>query len=326
MQRAALLMQDPANDSVSMPVLVAMTQAIENEALSRYAGLAQAMRRRGETATAMAFESMLEEEHEHAAWIARWAASLPARSTGPQRFDWQLPPELANSWDEIVGSALLTPYRAFAIAADNEMRAFALYSYLAARADDATVRAQAEQLGIEQLHRAAVMRRWRRQAWHRERATADESNATPTPTSVIDSAAALQALIDRHEAGIAQVHAALSRRLRELGAQAEARCLDDVAAMAPEATSGTAGAGVGVGSAAISPADQDAAGYARASTDPVHLLVAAQKPLEAFSEALEDAMRHLEGALFERAEAALANVVNRLGRLALQIARSMHAR
>ncbi|MEP7303625.1 MAG: hypothetical protein ABI699_19075 [Caldimonas sp.] len=43
----------------------------------------------------------------------------------------------------------------------------------------------------------------------------------------------------------------------------------------------------------------------------MHLLVAAQEPLELFSETLEGVMRTTEGELFAEAEKALANVLAR---------------
>lgn len=305
--RASLLMRDPEIQSVSMPLLVGIANAIERESMKRYAALADTMERRGDAATAAAFRVMLEEERRHADEVARWAAGLGEAVAEPGRFDWQLPAELSDSWDEISGSALLTPYRAFAIAVDNEKRAFALYSYLAARATDSRVRAQAERLGIEELGHAAVMRRWRREAWHRERRAAREeplSEAAP-----ITSAEALNALLARREAAIAQAHRALAARLRQAGDGESARLLEALL----ETPSHPAA------SAARPPApvpDTD---------DPLPLLVAAQRPLEALSEELEAVMGAATGALFEQAEAALVSVVTRLARIALRTASAMQA-
>ncbi len=207
--RASLLMRDPEIQSVSMRLLVGIASSIERESAKRYAGLAEIMERRGEAATAAAFRVMLEEERHHVDDVARWAAGLGEQVPEPGSFDWQLPADLSGSWDEISGSALLTPYRAFAIAVANEQRAFALYSYLAARATDPRVRAQAERLGIEELRHAAVMRRWRREAWHRERRA---TRATPLPAAgAVASAEALQALLAKHEATIAQAAAEASQ-------------------------------------------------------------------------------------------------------------------
>lgn len=305
--RASLLMRDPEIQSVSMALLVGIASSIERESLKRYATLAETMGRRGEAATAAAFRVMLEEERHHVDEVARWAADLGEQVPEPGSFDWQLPAELSSSWDEIAGSALLTPYRAFAIAVDNEKRAFALYSYLAARATDPRVRAQAERLGIEELRHAAVMRRWRREAWHRERRAAREA---PQPAaSAVASADALNALLAKREAAIAQAHRTIAARLREIGDDASANLLETLLEAPSRPAAGAAGPPAPV-------PDTD---------DPVHLLVAAQKPLEALSEELEAVMGAATGALFEQSEAALVNVVTRLARIALRTAHALQA-
>lgn len=305
--RVSLLMRDPEIQSVSMPLLVGIASSIECESLKRYATLADTMERRGEAATAAAFRVMLEEERHHVDEVARWAAGLGEQVPEPGSFDWQLPAELSSSWDEIAGSSLLTPYRAFAIAVDNEKRAFALYSYLAARATDPRVRAQAERLGIEELRHAAVMRRWRREAWHRERRAAREA---PQPAaSAVASADALNALLAKREAAIAQAHRTIAARLREIGDDASANLLETLLEAPSRPAAGAAGPPAPV-------PDTD---------DPVHLLVAAQKPLEALSEELEAVMGAATGALFEQSEAALVNVVTRLARIALRTAHALQA-
>lgn len=305
--RASPLMRDPEIQSVTMPLLVGIASSIERESLKRYTTLADTMERRGEAATAAAFRVMLEEERRHVDEVARWATGVGEQVPEPGRFDWQLPAELSSSWDEIAGSALLTPYRAFAIAVDNEKRAFALYSYLAARATDPRVRAQAERLGIEELRHAAVMRRWRREAWHRERRAAREA---PQPAAAaVASVDALQALLAKREAAIAQAHRALAARLREIGGDESASLLETLLGTPSRPVAAITGPPAPV-------PDTD---------DPVHLLVAAQKPLEALSEELETVMGAATGALFEQSEAALVDVVTRLARIALQTARAMQA-
>jgi len=301
--RASLLGRDPGIESVSMPALVGIAASIERESVQRYASLAATMERRGELATAAAFRVMLEDERAHADAVARWAESLGEPIPEPGRFSWQLPPDLSDSWDETAGSALLTPYRAFAIAVDNEQRAFALYSYLAARATDPRVRLEAERLGIEELRHAALTRRWRREAWHRERRQAGIE--APSADVSIGSAGELRTFLAQREAAIAARHRVLAAHLRALGDDEAARLLDELASMTSIPPSG-----------ATAPA-ADLPG----SADPVHLLVAAQKPLEALSEALEAVMRTAGGALFDEAEKALVSVVTRLARIAVQTAK-----
>lgn len=302
--RAPHLSSDPDVHPVTMPVLVGVADAIERESVMRYELLSELMARRGEAATAAAFRVMLEEERKHVDAVAQWAASvgeaMPARSA----FQWRLPSDLSSSWEEVAGSARLTPYRAFAIAVDNEQRAFALYSYLAAAADEPRVAAEAERLALEELRHAALMRRWRRLAFHRERRGKTEPPAGGSPPP-------LHAMLQAREADIAARHRAIARRLRELGDAESADLLEGLGPSAPQSIDGRVVADTGIELAGLS--------------DPVHLLVAAQEPLEALSETLEDAMRTLEGEPFGEAERALGGVVARLARIALQTARRMQA-
>ncbi len=306
--RESLLGRDPEIESVGMPMLVAIASALERESLQRYEALGATMDRRGEVATAAAFRVMLDEERGRIESVERWAASLGEAIPEPGKLVWKPPPDLSNSWDEIAGSALLTPYRAFAIAVENEERAFTLYSYLATRAANASVRSEAERLAIEALRHAGLMRRWRRQAWHRERRA--ERNELPASASIAASTTALHALLESHEASIAKRQRALAARLRSVGDEESARVLERVM-REPSRPYGTI---------SVVPGDDASAAT---SDDPVHLLVAAQEPLEALSEALEAVLRITEGALFEQAQVALANVVARLARIALQAARRM---
>lgn len=210
--RRSLLRDDPDIDVVDMATLVEIARAIEDEAVRRYALLAELMDRRGESATAAAFRVMLEEERSHVAAVDRWAASVgePASTAGD--FEWRLPADLSSSWDDIAGSALLTPYRAFAVAVENEERAFSFYAYLAARAENAQIKAEAEKLGGEELRHAALLRRWRRQAYHRERGSA-RAGRLQAERPRIDSVAMLREFLARQEAEIAQTHLALAQRL-----------------------------------------------------------------------------------------------------------------
>ncbi len=300
MLRASPLLRDPEIGAADMPLLVGIASSLERRSLERYARLVELMQRRGEAATAAALRVMLDAKRHHVDDVTRWAAALSERerAAAPDPSALRLHEDAESAWDEVSGSALLSPYRAFALAVDNEQRAFTLYSYLAARATDARVRAQAERLGIEALHHAAVMRRWRREAWHRERRTGDEA----PPSIAVDSLDALHALLAGHEGAIAQTHRALAARLRRIGDDDRAALLDSLL----ETPTRRADA-----RAAAPPPIPDTA-------DPVHLLVAAQKPLETLSEALEAVMSRSEGELFEQAQAALANVVTRLARIALQ--------
>lgn len=299
--REPLLEHEPEIEEVTLPVLVGVANAVEQESAQRYALLEQHMRRRGDAATAAAFAAMCEEERAHIVAVEHWAAGLGQAMPDPSAFGWLLPPELAVSWDEVSGSATLTPYRAFAIAAVNEQRAFALYSYLSAHSPDPTVAAQAERLALEELRHAGLLRRWRRKAWHRER------RAALAPAPEVDSEGALRELLAAHEARTTQRHRELVAELRALGDERGARLLAELSTLP----------------ATAAPLTTDDDVTAEPDGDPVVLLVAAQEPLEAMSESLEAIMRTAEGALFDTAEAALDSAVKRMARIGLEIERRM---
>lgn len=300
-----LLAHNPELGTVTLTLLIGIANAIEREAVRRYASLAEVMERRGEAATAMAFRVMLEEERKHVGAVERWAASLGEPLQDDAEFTWRLPTELSKSWDEVAGSALLTPYRAFAIAVDNERRAFALYSYLAANADDPGTAAHAERLALEELRHAALMRHWRRQAWHRERRA--ERGERPIVVATRES---LRALLSRREAAIVARHRVIVARLRTIGDDESAQLLEQLAAT-PSYPPDDA------------PAQED--DMNSVADDPVHLLTAAQEPLEALAETLEAIMPTTEGELFGETQRALENVIMRIARISLQAGRHLQA-
>lgn len=316
--RTSLLKHDPQIHSIGMPTLVGIANAIEHEALRRYTQLAETMERRGEFETAAAFRTMLEEERAHVEAVARWAAELGQPIPAPEDFEWSLPPDLSASWNDIAGSALLTPFRAFAIAVENEQRAFSFYAYLAAHASDARVAAEAEKLAAEELQHAALLRRWRRAAWHRERPARIE------PPSQIASVAELEDFVGRRLAAIAASHQSIAARLRSAGDDESAALLEELSASMPRQI----GAGENTQGGAATPDAQDdttTPDEAGLATNPVHLLIAAQKPLEALSEALEKLLGNLEGELFVAAEKAATDVVAWLARISLQTERRMQS-
>ncbi len=310
--RWSLLDDDPGIEAVSMPILVGIANAIENEAVRRYALLAELMERRGEPATAAAFRAMLEEERKHVVSVDRWAASIGEPVPAIEQFEWQLPADLSSSWDDISRSALLTPYRAFAVAVENEQRAFSFYAYLAAHADNPQIRAEAEKLGAEELRHASLLRRWRRRAYHRERRPARVAELE------IGSIEVLHDVLAMHESMIARTHRDLARRLRRVGDDESAQLLERLL----EAPTWPPAPVAGTQSGDAAPPDPDSTPDA---DDPRHLLVDAQKPLEVLSETLQMVMRTTEGELFAETANAMTNVVARLARISLHVGRSVEA-
>jgi rubrerythrin len=299
--REPLLIRHPEARAVTLRDLVGIANAIEQEAVRRYGQLADLMQRRGEQDTAEALRAMQTVELAHVSSVAQWAEELNEAVPPAEEFEWQLPPELAASWDEIAGTALLTPYRAFSIAVRNEERAFSLYIYLSAHADDARVAGEADKLAGEELEHAALLRRWRRAAYHKERGS--RSAARRRITTLED----LHAHLSEREAAIAGCHRALAARLQDLGDGESAALLeslldDPTRAPCPSVTC----------------RDADCE-----SSHPVQLLAAAQKPLERLSEVLADVLESADAELFAAAEQALTNVVGRLARLVFQIERKL---
>lgn len=264
------LSSDPAAGAVSLSELVGIANAIESEAVARYRWLATQMRRRGESDAAEAFDALAAEEGRHIDAVASWAREI-GEPVPEGDFAWRLPKDLAGSWDEIAGSALLTAYRAYSIAVENEERAFAFYAYLAASSDNPRIAAQAEALATEELMHAAQIRVWRRAAFHRERSRRPVAN--DRGDIGLDS---LLAVIAEREAEIATCHDALADRLRLLGDEESAVVLRQ---SADQARRRAAGADVG-----------DRAAEACSANRPIGLLVAAQRPLERLCERLETSL------------------------------------
>jgi rubrerythrin len=194
---------------------MSLAAAMEREAGQRYAVLAVEMRRRGDFGLAATFETMLEEERDHLTAIERWSKEVAPLPLSRASDIWELPAEIARSWDELVVSAALTPYKALSVAVQNEERGFAFYSYIAAHAEDDTVRGAAEQLAREELRHAALLRRERRRAWRRER---EARPATGLASDLLDRAHQL-------ERQAAALHRAISARLSDLGDAADAAAL-----------------------------------------------------------------------------------------------------
>lgn len=219
------LEQEPKAQARTLRELVSIAAAMEREAVSRYGLLAAEMTRRGDHGLAATFQAMLEEERDHLDAIERWSRAATGLPPAEAAGSWQLPPEIARSWDEVAESALLTPYRALSIAVLNEERGFAFYSYLAASAVDAAVRQAAERLAAEELNHAALLRRERRRAYRREQGSKGTRGARP-PTTAADFAQRSE----RMERAAARLYARIARHLAALGDKMDAAAFETVAA------------------------------------------------------------------------------------------------
>ncbi|CAH2601388.1 Ferritin family protein [Rhodovastum atsumiense] len=185
--------------------LLALAQALEQEAASRYQDLAARMQGRGEADLARLFTQLAEVEGKHARQVESRSLRLFGTPPDPARVRWDLP---ENFDEEAARSASLTPYAALVIAVRNEERAFAFYCHVAAAAPPA-VAAIAEDLAREELDHAAWLRRARREAWRRE-------GRRPRPV-LPEDVAALRNSVMVGRAAMARLHAALALSLQAAG-------------------------------------------------------------------------------------------------------------
>lgn len=219
------LSEEPNVQLRDVPQLLGLATAMEESAARRYQRLAARMEKLNEREVAGTFSALVEEQRDHVEEIARRSG----QSTGapPALGDPRgLPSEISRSWDEAEASALLTPYRALGVAVDNEMLAFAFYSYVAAQSSDATVRATAEWLAGKALDHAAVLREERRRAYRREGAGRARDgrpmlDASSLPEFVRQSR--------RLESRAAVFHRRVASRLAALGEAAASKTIIEVA-------------------------------------------------------------------------------------------------
>lgn len=291
-ERPPLLVSEPRGKIADLDTLLGLANAIECEAVARYRQLAALMEQRGEAATAAVFREMEAFEDHHVAMVAGLAERLHRKVPPAERFTWRLPPEVAESWDAVEHSTLLTPYRALAIAVTNEERTFALYSYAAAHAEDAEVARQAEALAREELGHAAELRVWRRRAYRQEFIAGEHRR--PARPQTLDDFQALDARLMREAAA---VHRAIAEALTEAGDTESARL---VAAIAERESA----------------EESERAPAAVAGDTPAALLQQALRPLEAASEVYEDVIAEAaQEDLLRAAQAALHRVVEAISLL-----------
>lgn len=148
--------------------LMDLATGMEHDAAVRYEELAAAMERRDEPALATLFRELAGLERDHVEGIARWAARDGLRRPEPARFTWRLPETFGDDADG-AAAHVLSPFEALAIAVRNEERAFAFYTYVSAMAETGEVRRRAESLAREELNHVALLRDWRRRAYHAAR-------------------------------------------------------------------------------------------------------------------------------------------------------------
>ena len=211
----------------SVDELIAVAHALEQEAAARYRDLSAGMAREGDTAMAAWFADLADIEDRHAAQVADRSQALLGHSPDPAQVRWELPAS-----DDETG-ATHGAYQALAFAVRNEERAFAFYTYVAAEAEHADIRALAEDLARDELRHAALLRHQRRRAFHAERPAAAERPPT------VD---ALRALARRWDAEAAAAHTALAAALEAAGETADAAIFRHLAEQEADTAGGAAAA------------------------------------------------------------------------------------
>jgi hypothetical protein len=162
-----------ASESMLSPadLLAFAAKQSANEA-SRYAHAAEVARARGTQELAELLEILAKRE----------PADTGLNDGEAEKVRRLLPPGLAEAdaaMEEAMRSALLTPYRALALAVEEAQRHFRTFAHIAALAERADVRA--ERLARNELVRAAALRGARRRAYHAER-----PNDMPAPATLAE--------------------------------------------------------------------------------------------------------------------------------------------
>ena len=219
----ARLIEEPKVRPRDLPELFGVAKVLEERAAERYAELAAAMERLGALEIAATFLVLLEEQRDHIAEIDRRACDLIGEPPPPAIVATMPLPEVARAWEEAAASALLTPYRALAVAVENAMRGFAFYSYIAANSEAAAIRAAAERLAAAALEHAAILRKERRRAYRRE--AGHEGKVVLEPSSLSDFLRQSRAL----QARAALRHRRIADALAALHQAAAARAIGEVA-------------------------------------------------------------------------------------------------
>ena len=233
LSRTLLLKVEPKGNLSSVDELFALAHAMEQEAASRYAELAEEMRRQAKPDLAAVFTQLAAEEREHLSSVTRWSQSRVGRAPNPALVRWEGPETFdTEAAAEIRTSRLMTPYRALSMAVWNEERAFAFWSYVAAFAADDDIKKAAEAMAREELGHVSRLRRERRLAYHREHdAARSGQEGRGTPGQIADQVDAGEL-----ERRLASRLTDLERRLAGASAHRAQELLQEAADMATEAT------------------------------------------------------------------------------------------
>lgn len=189
LSRALLLKDHPKGTLHTLDEMFALADAMEQEAARKYDELANAMAEQGRRDLAVVFADLSQAEKEHVESVGRWSQSRTGKAPDASLVRWQAPETFdAEATAEIKASRLLTPYQALAMAVQNEERAFAFWSYMAAFAENPEIKSASETMAREELGHVATLRRERRRAYHSEHSR-DTTPRTGAADRMIDARA-----------------------------------------------------------------------------------------------------------------------------------------
>src|SRR4051794_18842200 len=115
--RTTLLQAEPAGTLHSLDELFALANAMETEAATKYAELAEEMQRQDRPDLAAVFADLAAAEREHVDSVQRWSQSRRGKLPDPALVRWEAPETFdRQAAAEIKASKLMTPYRALAMA------------------------------------------------------------------------------------------------------------------------------------------------------------------------------------------------------------------
>ncbi|HMO30463.1 ferritin family protein [Enterovirga sp.] len=158
------LTSDPSISIPSRSELFSIAMAMEADSAARYLEIADRMREAGKEDLAQVFETLARTKLAHRDEIA--ARAREAGGAFPEMLSGTAPGGVFS--DEGLAHAaaeLVDAYRAYAVAVRNEERAFAFWSYMAARGISPEIRRAAEQMARAKLGQAKAFRRERRKAF-----------------------------------------------------------------------------------------------------------------------------------------------------------------
>lgn len=254
LSRALLLKEHPKETLHSLDELFALADAMEREAAHKYDELATAMQEQGRRDLAAVFDDLAAAEREHVDSVTRWSQSRLGHPPDPALVRWRIPETFdAEATAEMKTSRLVTPYQALAMAVQNEERAFAFWSYMAAFAEGPDIKAACETMAREELGHVATLRRERRRAYHDELTGKGEqtlSRAAHAAERMVD-ARMLELRLAERLGGSDHLPWAAGKRLAELRQEA----LD------------MAGQSAGIGNVPAAIAERDAQAIAEALAD-----------------------------------------------------------